>query len=311
MTATRDRRRDPRAKTSALEEWGQRSAFGRAKGWPWWAGVILAFGLSVAGGYVDMKMSNDLGKVFEGAYFLSCVAAVCLVRRRNVFGPMVQAPLILAFAVPTVVLIAKGLPASGGNTSKLFALGVPLVTGFPAMAITTGATVLIGVIRYLTQRKPPGNDTNDAGEWEDGDDARRRSSDRDGERSDRAASPRRSGSGAARPSQSRTTRDEPEGTRGRTPQSSTRARGDAPPGRDGRSASGRSTSTRAAQDRGQGRDPRQARERAAGDRSASGDRGQSPRSGQSRDRGDQPPRDGRSSRDDGRRQPPRRRDDDH
>lgn len=301
MTATRDRRRDPRSKASALEEWGQRSVFGTAKGWPWWAAVVLALGLSIIGAFIDMNTSGNLGRVYEGAYFLGCVAAVCLVRRRNVFGPMVQAPLILAVTIPIVVLMTKGLPATGGTMSKLITLGVPLVTGFPTMAITTGATVLIGGIRYLIQRKPAGVDGDDENRADDHSDRRRRPSERDGDRGRQ-----RPGNAPSRSAEGRSSRDDGDAPRdrSRTPQQN-RSRSE-PPSRESRSASGRSTSSRSSQDRAggrdrdPGRDPRQSR-----------DRGQAPRSGQSRDRGSQPPpRGGRASGDDGRRQTPRRRDDD-
>ena len=42
MTATHDRRRDPHVGVDPIAEWEQRSAFGAAKGWPWWAVVVLA-----------------------------------------------------------------------------------------------------------------------------------------------------------------------------------------------------------------------------------------------------------------------------
>src|SRR6266568_1280736 len=96
VTATSDRRRDPQVGFN-VAGWGERSAFGSARGWPWWAAVLLT----------------------------------------------------------------KGVPTSSGTTSKLIALGVPLVTGFPTMAITTGATVLIGGIRFLVQRKPAGADADE------------------------------------------------------------------------------------------------------------------------------------------------------
>src|ERR1700753_428898 len=158
VTATHDRRRDPHVGANALEEWGQRSAFGAAKGWPWWAAVVLALGLSIVGAFIDMQVSGNLGKVFEGGYFLGCVGAVCLVRRHNLSGPMVQPPLILAVTIPVVVLLTKGMPSGSGTMSKLLTLGVPLVTGFPTMAITTIATVVIGGIRFLVQRKPTFDD---------------------------------------------------------------------------------------------------------------------------------------------------------
>lgn len=314
MTATHDRRRDPRARANALQEWGQRSAFGAARGWPWWGAVLLALGLSIVGAFIDMHLSGNLSKVFEGAYFLGCVGAVCLVRRRSVFGPMVQPPLVLAVTIPVVVLLTKGMPAGSGLTAKLLALGVPLVTGFPTMAITTGATVVIGGIRYLVQRKPIG--LKDEDDWDDLDDrgaARRRpadrgagerGADRDGGRGARPASSRpRPGSGSGgRPAAGRTSGDDRDNPRerGRAPQG--RSRGESS-GRDDRPA--RSSGER---DRGQARE-RDPERRTPRDRSQ-GDRGQSSR-GKSRDRGQAPRGSARPSRDDGRRQPPpRRRDED-
>lgn len=305
MTATRDRRHDPRAEVGDVDEWGRRSVFGRAPGWPWWAAVLLALGLSIIGGFIDMKTSDDLGKVFEGAYFLGCVAAVCLVRRRNVFGPMVQAPLILAVSIPVVVLLTKGLPPSGGTISKLIALGVPLVTGFPVMAITTGATVVIGGVRYVTQRKPVGADTEPGSARAE---VKRRPADRDDERGDRLSSRPRSGSTSGR-SRSGSTAGRPDRgdrdavkERGRTSSSSSRSRSEAPD-RASRSAGGsRSSGQSRDRDKDRGRDSSQPRERGQ-----SADRDRPSRSGQSRDRGSNPRG---AARDDGRRQPPRRRDDD-
>lgn len=314
MTATHDRRSDPRAGVNALNEWGRRSAFGSATGWPWWAVVVLALGLSVIGAFIDMHTSGNLGKVFEGAYFLGCVGAVCLVRRRNLFGPTVQPPLILAVTIPLVVLLTKGLPSGSGMVSKLLALGVPLVTGFPTMAITTGATLLIGGIRFLVQRKP----TVDAEDEDWGDDDRKPARRRPADRGEDAPS-RRPGSGSGRPSAGRSSRDERDGQRERgSAESGSRGRGEAA-GREGRPASGRSASERA---RGEGRDRESGRsgessrgrkpgsDRGQSERGRSGERGQAPRGSQSRSRG-QAPRGERPSRDDGRRQPPpRRRDDD-
>ncbi|HEY3611418.1 MAG TPA: DUF6542 domain-containing protein [Pseudonocardiaceae bacterium] len=296
MTATSDRRREPQVRFD-VAGWGERSAFGSARGCPWWAAVLLALGLSIAGAFIDMKVSGALAKVFDGAYFIGCVGAVCLVRRRNLFGPMVQAPLILAVTVPVTVLLTKGLPSSSGMTAKLIALGVPLVTGFPTMAITTVATVLIGGIRFLVQRKPAGADLDEDRARSRGD-ARRpvnRSdrpdrSDRDGDVGDRPGRPgqerRPRPPGAGRPSQDRGARDEPRAApKDRTRmQPSSGGRGDTPD-RGGRAGAGRPAVDR---DRDRGQPPGQSRDR---------DRGQQPRAG-------------RPTRDDGRRQPPRRRDDD-
>src|SRR6266568_4566335 len=265
VTATSDRRRDPQVGFN-VAGWGERSAFGSARGWPWWAAVLLALGLSVAGAVIDMKVSGSVAKVFEGAYFIGCVGAVCLVRRRNVFGPMVQAPLILAVTVPVVVLVTKGMPSNPGTTSKMIALGIPLVTGFPTMAITTVATVLIGGIRFLVQRKPAGADADEddsRGGRRDGRGDPRRGTDR-ADRADRSNRADRAGrggrdadvddsggregaerrprpAGSGRPGQDRAGRDDRGASRDRArmPPSSG-GRGDAPD-RGGRAGSGRSS----------------------------------------------------------------------
>lgn len=310
MTATRDRRRDPDVGLD-VTEWGERSAFGSVKGWPWWACLLLALGLSIIGAVIDMNSSGNLSKIFEAAYFIGCVGAVCMVRRRNLFGPTVQAPLILAVTIPVVVVLTKGLPAGSGMMSKLLALGVPLVTGFPTMAITTGATVVIGAIRWLAQRKPA--DAESDSDWVDADDEpQRRPSGRDGDRGSAPRKPRPSGSSGSsrdradrdRGDRDRPARDDRAAPRERSSRSqpSARSRSDAP------ERSGRSSGSKVAGSKATGSKPTGGKS-TSGRSAADRDRGREPRSGQSRDRGQQPRRSS-SSRDEGRRQPPRRRDDD-
>ena len=289
MTATSDRRRGPQVGIDVVG-WGQRSAFGSTRGWPWWAAVLLALGLSIIGAVIDMHFSGNLAKVFDAAYFIGCVGAVCLVRRRNVFGPMVQAPLILAVTVPVVVLVTKGMPTSPSMASKLIALGVPLVTGFPTMAITTIATVLIGGIRFLVQRKPAGADVDEddvRSSRGSRDDARRRT-----DRVDRADRVDR-GERADRVDRGdRADRDGDIGERGR-PGADRRAR----PAGAGRPGQDRASQDRASQDRA-GRDDRAAAPRdrtrmqpSSGRSEADrGSRGEAPNRGS---RGETPDRGGR------------------
>jgi hypothetical protein len=105
---------------------------------PWWAAVLCALGFTATGAFADIERLNRLGIVFQACYFLGCLLAVVVVQRKGLFGPMVQPPLILAVAVPGVVL----------------AVGTPLIDGFPPMAITTGFTLAIGIFRLIIQRRP-------------------------------------------------------------------------------------------------------------------------------------------------------------
>ncbi len=134
--------------------WGEVSLFPPRRGVPWWGAVPLALGVTALGVFLDLERINRLGLVFQAAYFVGCLAAVAWVQRRGLFGPMVQPPLILAVAVPGVVLASSGAPDSGGLTAKALAVATPLINGFPTMAITTGATLAIGFLRLAVQRPP-------------------------------------------------------------------------------------------------------------------------------------------------------------
>ncbi len=123
-------------------------------GLPWWAAVSCALFLTAIGVFVDLERLNRLGVVFQACYFLGCLLAVVVVQRKGLFGPMVQPPLILAVAVPGVVVAAGSQAAGEGTIATALAVGTPLINGFPTMVITTGFTVLVGTFRLVTQRRP-------------------------------------------------------------------------------------------------------------------------------------------------------------
>lgn len=155
MTVTRDQRSDlDDDEYSDDVAWNDRALFGSFKGLPWWAAVLIAFVLAIIGTYVDVSSTKTVGWVYTVLFFLGAVGAVVFVERRSMFGPIVQPPLVLAIVVPLVVVVAEGLPASGGLSGMALTLGKPLINGFPTMAITTVFTVVIGLFRVFKQRDP-------------------------------------------------------------------------------------------------------------------------------------------------------------
>ncbi|SDD01313.1 DUF6542 domain-containing protein [Actinokineospora iranica] len=153
MTATHDR-------PSELDDdrpepaWDERPIFGKSRGLPWWGAVALAVGVTAVAAVIDMQRQETLGKVFQFAYIVSCLAAVCLVRRRNLFGPMVQPPLVFAGTAISAILLFGPSGQGGGLKQLLFTVALPLTTNFPTMGITTGIVLAIGVGRLFTQRDP-------------------------------------------------------------------------------------------------------------------------------------------------------------
>jgi hypothetical protein len=137
-------------------------------------GVAAVF--TAIGAAVDLLRSSSLGTVFTVCFIAGCVLAVAWVRRRGLFAPMVQPPLLVAIAVPAVVLLA-GTPTPGaGVAERLLVIGAPLVNAFPIMAWGTGATLVLGVVRLVVQRTPklkPGNKAPARKPRADGDSDRR------------------------------------------------------------------------------------------------------------------------------------------
>ncbi|MFD1152401.1 DUF6542 domain-containing protein, partial [Saccharothrix hoggarensis] len=153
--ATRDdSRSEPEDDEVSAVRWNDRAMFGSFRGLPWWAAVLIAFVVAIIGTYVDVgSAAQTVGWVFAVTFFLGCVGAVVFVERRSMFGPIVQPPLILAIVVPLLVVFTQGLP-SGGLASAGLQLGKPLIDGFPAMAVTTAVTVILGIVRVMTQQDP-------------------------------------------------------------------------------------------------------------------------------------------------------------
>jgi hypothetical protein len=117
-----------------------------------YAAVGLGAVLTAVGVLVDLTRIGNVGAVFTICHIAGCVLAVAWVRRDGLFGPMVQPPLLVAAAVPVVVLLA-GSPRPGqGVADRLLVIGAPLVNAFPIMAGTTGAVLVLGFLRIFLQR---------------------------------------------------------------------------------------------------------------------------------------------------------------
>ena len=129
-----------------------RSVLATVLGVPPVAAVALGAVLTAVGVFVDLVRVGSLGLVFTICYITGCVLAVAWVRRDGLFGPMVQPPLLVAVAVPVVVLLAGSPKPGAGVAERLLVVGAPLVNAFPTMAWTTGIVLALGVVRLVVQR---------------------------------------------------------------------------------------------------------------------------------------------------------------
>ncbi|WP_394613860.1 DUF6542 domain-containing protein [Lentzea sp. JNUCC 0626] len=133
--------------------WNYRAIFGEFKGIPWWAAILAALIPAFIGAFIDINSSKTVGWTFNVVFFAGALAAILLVQRRSLFGPMVQPPLILAATVPALVLLTGGV-SKGGLSAMALGLGKPLIDSFPVMAVTTIVTVGLGILRIFLQKDP-------------------------------------------------------------------------------------------------------------------------------------------------------------
>lgn len=159
VTATRESQRAARERGNGPPQWWERSAMPSLRGVPLWGALLLAVIPTALGTVLDILLWSRPSLLFQASFFVGCVLAVTLVKRRAVFGPMVQPPLILALVMPLVVLvIGSGSPEGSGLTGQVLSVLQPLISGFPIMTATAIATLGIGLIRtFVTQRKATGN----------------------------------------------------------------------------------------------------------------------------------------------------------
>lgn len=109
-----------------------------------WAAVLIAVAATAIGTIVDVAVAQGPGMTTQIAFFLGCLIAVGMAQRGTLFGPMVQAPLVLVLVMPLIVFIASG---GGGGSGMLLSIANPLISSFPVMAGTIVATVGVGLLR--------------------------------------------------------------------------------------------------------------------------------------------------------------------
>jgi hypothetical protein len=111
----------------------------------------LAAALTTLGVCVDLYRVGSLGAVFTGCHVVGCLLAVFWVRRTGLFWTLVQPPLLVAVAVPVVVLVAGSPRPETGLTERALVIGAPMVNAFPVMAAATALVLAVGVFRMVNQ----------------------------------------------------------------------------------------------------------------------------------------------------------------
>ena len=108
------RQRSPGRRATAGWPIPERSLHSAVLGVPPAVAIGLAAGFTTLGVLIDILRIGTVGGIFTSCYFTGCALAVCWVRRRAIFGPMVTPPLLLAVASPELEVVAVEPAVEGG-----------------------------------------------------------------------------------------------------------------------------------------------------------------------------------------------------
>jgi hypothetical protein len=134
----REATRPPRGQARPTETQGSRLRGAVA------VAAVFLLTLAVAG--AESFIGVGLGTITLVALVLTTVLAALLVRRRDLVSVIVSPPLVfIGVAVVDVV-------AAPSASLSLATIATLLIRGFPAMAIATGAALVIGLIRMAARR---------------------------------------------------------------------------------------------------------------------------------------------------------------
>ena len=115
--------------------------------------VLIALGVSLTGGLVDVLTGPGLGTAFAVCFVAGCVLAALLVRRQDLMVVVVAPPLVYA-AVALVAGVVSG-SSTGGSLLVRHALDLftALVLEAPALMLATLLSLLIALARGLLRSR--------------------------------------------------------------------------------------------------------------------------------------------------------------
>ncbi|WP_236791086.1 DUF6542 domain-containing protein [Amycolatopsis sp. GM8] len=120
-------------------------------GLPATAALVATLALSIAAGWLDLRLYGGIGLLVSTVFVLGCVTTVLTVRRRGVLLVMLSTPLVPIIAILVVVLAFT--PRDPDTTVQLLATARPVIAHFPAIVGTTALVVVLGVTRLVLNRR--------------------------------------------------------------------------------------------------------------------------------------------------------------
>jgi hypothetical protein len=121
------------------------------RGLTWWAAVLLLIAIAGLGGLIDTLGSIQVKGGFNIGIVIASVVAIIAVKRSHMF-PIVIAPPIVYSGAALFQLYVRSRTSSNTSRVVLDAAANYLVYGFPAIAASSAAVLIIAGIRLITRK---------------------------------------------------------------------------------------------------------------------------------------------------------------
>jgi hypothetical protein len=109
---------------------------------------MIAVTATAVGFAFDAGGGRELTHVFAALYMIGCIVAILMVRQSGIFTAVVQPPMILFLSVPGAYFLFHGAKITGLK-DIVINCAYPLIERFPLMLLTSGAVLLIGLVRWF------------------------------------------------------------------------------------------------------------------------------------------------------------------
>ena len=120
------------------------------RGLPWWAALLVLLGIAGFGELIDALGSIQVKSGFNIGIVVASIIAIITVRRSHMFPVVVAPPIVYSVAALSQVYVRSKV--LGEKHVFLDAAANYLVYGFPAIAASTAAVLIIAGIRLIARK---------------------------------------------------------------------------------------------------------------------------------------------------------------
>jgi hypothetical protein len=120
------------------------------RGLTWWAALLVLLAIAGVGGIIDTLDSLQARNGFNIGIVVASIVAVLAVRRSHMFPVVIAPPIVYS----TAALFQLYIRSSGLHDHRVVfdAAANYLVYGFPAIATSSAAVLIIAGVRLITRK---------------------------------------------------------------------------------------------------------------------------------------------------------------